>query len=394
MHSGTALHGYVKAAAFAIGLVLASYSAINWWSIFIDHAPPCSPECASDFVTFYAAAKQVRNDAASLYDLDQQFAYQSQIAPLKQVYPFVYPPITALLISPVAWLSFSSAYLLMTLLNMTLVSVSIQRLIRSLHMSRDQSHWLLLFVFCNYGVHQIFYQIQTSVIVLCLLTCLVLADRASQLSRAGVWMSLFSAKPQYSPIPNLILLLQGKWRSLSLSLMLSAILTVGGFFALGVESVPQYLLLARRMATVEQDWWNPIGSMHNLRSVAIFWFPPAWKNFVWGLSSALVIGGVIWINLRARSYSVNFQLRWIANVLAILLVTPHLFTHDLSILILPCALLLSRMREPVPILAGTGLIALAVLPVINFAYPTMMAIVLLVLYVSSLIYCCANSTSS
>jgi hypothetical protein len=391
--SSAVWNGRVKAAVFAIGLVLTTYSAANWWSIFVDHAPPCHPECAADFVTFYATAKLMSGNAASLYDLDQQFAYQKQIAPLRQVLPFVYPPITALLMSPLAWFSFSNAFLLMTLFNLALLWDSIRRLNRTLGLTRDQSQWLLLFTLCNYGVHHVLYQGQTSVIVLYLFTGYVISERLLHKYRGGFWIGLLSVKPQYLPVPNLIFLLQGKWRTLFLSLLFTAVLTVGAFLTIGVDSLWQYFSLVRRMAMVEQDWWNQLSGMHNLRALAIYWLSADWKEYGWWLSSAMVIASICWVNLRARYCSMNFQRLWITNVLGLLLVTPHLFTHDLALLILPCALLLSLFRERVSIPVGLGLISLGLVPITSFVFPTIVALVFLILYIVSLTLC-LNETSS
>ena len=366
-----------------IALVLASYSGANWLSILVHHAPPCSPECTSDFVTFYAAAKLLRENSASLYDIDRQFAYQKQIAPLQDVLPFVYPPITAILLSPLAWLPFSSAFLLMTLFNGGLLWHGIRRLTRELNMTPDQCHWLVVFTVCNYGLHHVLYQGQTSVIVLYLLIAFVLADKRSSPVRSGLSSGFLSLKPQYLLLPNLVLLLQRRWRALILGIGVTVGLMAAAFLLIGIDSFWQYLALAGRMTTVERDWWNRLRGMHNLRALTITWLPGAWKDYAWGLSGALVLAGIGWVNLGSR---VEFRRRWITNMLGLLLVTPHLFTHDLTLLILPCALYLSLCSERVPLLTGIGLALLGLLPIVNFALPTIVAAVLVILYIASLIF--------
>ena len=71
MHPGTLWTNRLKAAAFAVAFVVTLFSTANWWSIYSLHAPACSPECAADFVTFYAAAELFVDHPASLYDIDQ-----------------------------------------------------------------------------------------------------------------------------------------------------------------------------------------------------------------------------------------------------------------------------------------------------------------------------------
>jgi hypothetical protein len=369
---------------FGVALVLASYSGANWLSIFADHAPPCSPECTSDFVTFYAAARLLREDAASLYDIDRQFVYQKQIAPMVEVLPFVYPPITAFLLSPLAWFPFSAAFLLATLVNGALLGHGLLRLSRALKMNSDQYQWLWVFTACNYGLHHVLYQGQTSVLVLYLLIGYALAEKQASALQSGFWIGPLSVKPQYLPLPGLLLLLQGRWRALLLGAGFSIVLMAGAFLLIGVDSLGQYLALARRMATAEQDWWNQPRGMHNLRALAITWLPASWKEHAWALSSLIVIAGIVWVNLGSR---VEFRRRWIVNSLGLLLATPHLFTHDLTLLILPCALSLSLCGERVPLFVGVGWAMLGVLPIAGFVLPTVVAAVLIILYAAGLIFC-------
>jgi len=67
-----------------------------------------------------------------------------------------------------------------------------------------------------------------------------------------------------------------------------------------------------------------------------------------------------------------------------MIVLPHLFTHDLTLLIIPCALLLSLTKPQVRPVMGIGLAALAILPAINYLIPTIMASALLMLFIASL----------
>ena len=65
---------------------------------------------------------------------------------------------------------------------------------------------------------------------------------------------------------------------------------------------------------------------------------------------------------------------------------PHLFTHDLTLLIVPCALLLSKVKPQVPLAIGIGLVMLAILPALNSLVPTIMAIALVMLFAGSLFF--------
>jgi len=65
-------------------------------------------------------------------------------------------------------------------------------------------------------------------------------------------------------------------------------------------------------------------------------------------------------------------------------VIPHLFTHDLTLLIIPAALLLSLCSAEVPVWQGVALAALGLLPAVNYLLPTIMAATLVALFCVSL----------
>ena len=378
----------IKAIVLGLGLGLALHTSTNWWNIFADHVPKCGhPNCVADFVTFYAEATIMRENRASLYDLDEQLRQQQKIAPTERVLPFVYPPITALLFAPLAWLPFSGAFLVMTVVNALLLWRSLKLLIQHLNMTRDQSHWLLLFALCNFGVHAVMFYGQTSLVILLVilyfLTRHVLSQKRLEQYRAGFWAGLLYVKPQFLPIPHLVLLLRGKWRGMLVGALVAFICIVGAFLVIGLEASRQYFRLMQRLITADNAWYNQLQVMHNFRALTVFWLPPTWKIFTWWGGSALLIGTIVWVNLRATKNSDGFEIRWIANILALLLVTPHLFAHDLTLLIVPCALFLSKFKDMVPVPAGIGLVALALLPIANPLLPTIMAIVLMILFAIS-----------
>lgn len=385
MNSSIRWSNRVKAIIFGLGIALAFHTSGNWFKIFLDRVPECGqPNCVADFVTFYAEAKLFWDEPQSLYDLDRQLVYQKTIAPTERVLPFVYPPITAALMAPLALLSFPRAFLAMTLLNFVLLVATLRMLIRQLSLSPDQSHWLLLFALCNFGAQAVVFYGQTSAIILYCLTRHVIAQKRSNDAKAGFWAALLSVKPQYLPIPHLILLLRRQWRGLLIGVVMSGVLIVGAFLLVGIETSKQYFELAQRMVVADDDWWNQWRSMHNLRALTIYWLPAVWQAYVWWAGGALVLSALLLWNLRQEQSAAGFAVTWIINVLGLLIVIPHLFTHDLSLLILPCALFVSLFRQPLPLPIGTGLVMVAALPAINHAVPTIMAMTLLILFMGSM----------
>lgn len=377
----------VKALALGIGLGLAVLMSSNWWNIYAHHVPTCLTEnCVADFVTFYAAARMIVEEPQALYDLDRQRAYQNLVAPVEKVLPFVYPPITAALLAPLARFPFSTAFLLMTIINLLLIGQSLRLLIRHLHLSADQRHWLLLFTLCNYAVHGVVFYGQTSAIVLFFLTRHVLAQRQEERALAGVWAGLLCVKPQYLAVPHLILLVRRRRREFIVGAAVAGLVIVGLFLWIGIAASTQYFYLAQRMVSADSDWWNQWRGMHNLRVLVIYGLPQAWHAEAWWLLSLTVVAILAWVNWPTAKPTEDHASRWLVNCLGLMIALPHLFTHDLTLLIVPAALLLSKVKPQVPIAVGIGLVVLALLPAINSAVPAIMAIALLLLFAASLVF--------
>jgi len=376
--------GRIKAIIAGLGLGLALVMSINWWNIYAYHVPNCSTEnCVADFVAIYAQSLLIWEHPTALYDVNQQAAYQKRIAPIERELPSPYPPFAILFHAPVAFLSFSNAFFAFTLVNIILLGSVIWRLCRDLRLSNDQRQWLLLFALCSFGVQAALSNSQSSIIVLYFFTSHLLALRRGKEFRAGIWAGMLSFKPQYLALPLFLLLIDRRRRGFTIGVLVAAGLTVAPFLLLGQQTLLQYLQIIRLVGT-ENSWINPLAAMHNLKALTGVWLPPSWRYVAWFGSAVLVFSGIVWLNVRARRLAKGFEACWIGNSLALLLLTPHLFAHDLSLLIVPCALLLSLCGTQVPIWLGLGLIGVGVIPAINYFLPTIMAASLATLFVLSL----------
>ncbi len=377
----------IKATLVGVGLGLAVLMSTDWWNIYTHHVPKCPAEknCVADFVTFYAAGQMIWDDRQALYDLERQQAYQNRIAPVEKVLPFVYPPITAAFLAPLAWFRFPTAFLLLTTVNLLLIGQSLRLLMRHLHLTTEQAHWLLLFTLCNFAVHGVIFYGQTSAIVLFFLTLHVLAQRKAERAVSGVWAGLLCVKPQYLAVPHFILLVRRRWREFVVGAAVGSLLIIGMFLWIGLEASAQYFQLARRMVSADSDWWNQWRGMHNLRVLVIYGLPKAWQATAWWSLSAIVVAILAWVNWPAAKHAKDHATCWIVNCLGLLIVLPHLFTHDLTLLIVPCALLLSKVKPHVPLVIGIGLVMLAMLPALNSIVPAIMAIALVLLFAASLL---------
>jgi hypothetical protein len=238
-----------RIAALAVGLGLAMSLVIGpcWWTIYRDHNPICS-EYKPDFISLYTAAVLVTGDRPALYDLERQRQVQQSIDPSRGgwVLPFFYPPFFALLLAPLAGLSFSAAFALMTLINAALLALALVVLMRKLGLSRSQKKWLVLATFCNYGVHYALLQAQTSFLALMLLALFISALIDNRDGRAGWWSGMLLFKPPLLAVPGLLLLIKKSWRGIgALGLMVVGLCLVS-YFMLGLEGLRAYLSVSQR----------------------------------------------------------------------------------------------------------------------------------------------------
>jgi glycosyl transferase family 87 len=329
-----------------------------------------------DFVSFYTAAKLMWTDRSSLYDLEQQRLIQQPIDPSrgKWVLPYIYPPFFAVILLPLAWLPFSLAFIAVTLVNLALLITSVKILIQKLQLNPQQSSCLILATFCNYGVHYALLEAQTSFIALTLLVLFVTALNSPATGKAGIWSGLLFFKPQLALIPLIVLIGRKKWIAVGLAIGVVGFLGLVSLFTIGLDGLEQYITVSRRVTSGE-DYFHIMRPeqperMHNLRALTYFFFPAPWKDYIWWISTVAGIALVTLIS-RARDGVDGISLRqWTIILAGLILVTPHLHDHDLTLLIIPSAFFLKWAGDIVPPAAAPTLVGLGMLSLINtMAYP-------------------------
>jgi hypothetical protein len=363
----------IAAVALGLGLAMSTVIVPCWWSIFRHHDPSCSAY-KPDFASLYTGAVLMRTDRTALYDLEKQRLIQERIDPSRGgwVLPFFYPPFFAVALAPLSWMSFSAAFATMTALNLALLAVALRMIIANLRLNRQQTNWLALSSFCNYGVHYALLEAQTSFIALMLLVLFVMALRDAPGGKAAIWAGLLAFKAQLAVMPFLLLLAKKKWRELGLTLLVIALLCLIGFAAAGAEGMRGYLELSRRAAAGDDFLHIQPEGMHNLRALAHYFVAPPWRDYIWWSAT---LAALAYIFFRSRASAVSGRISdtgWISILLAGVLVAPHLHSHDLTLLLLPIAFVLKRAGETVPPLLCLGLVTIGILPLINtMAYPTL-----------------------
>jgi hypothetical protein len=383
MSSREIWHNRVRALALGLGLGLSAIIGPCWWSIVSHHHPSCS-EYKPDFISLYTAAELMWTDRSSLYDLERQRMIQEPIDPSRGdwVLPYFYPPFFAVILVPLAWLSFSAAFVAMTVVNLALLIATVKILVRKLALNGQQTNWLILATFCNYGVHYALLEAQTSFIALLLLALYVTAWNGSARDRAGLWSGLMVFKPQLALVPILLLLGRRRWRALGLAFIVIGGLGLVSVAAVGLTGIEQYLALSTRAMAGEDYLHIQPERMHNLRALAYFFFTVPWRDYVWWILALGGMGLVVvrsWANDDLKGISLR---QWTSILVALILVTPHLHDHDLTLLIVPSAFFLKWAGDVVAPVVSLALVVLGMLSLLNtVVYPHLPPLVPLVLLI-------------
>jgi Glycosyltransferase family 87 len=358
----------LKAVAVGVGLALTALTIRHWYGTFWYGHPPCD-DCRADFPGFYAAAKLVWQNPSALYDHAQQLAIQRVIDNRigESILPFAYPPFTAIVLMPLGWLSFRAAFVAMTLVNALLLVAMLVWLIREFELKPDQSAWLLLSTLCNFGVHSVLLQGQTSMVVLSCLTAFMFAVRGGKQVAAGFWSGCMFFKPQLLAVPFIALAFKRLWKALFVATLVLIALGIVSIVLVGRTGIADYLQLLKFYATTESGSGSYPEHMHNLRALVQYYVPFSYARYFWLALVVPIAALTMWLNTVTDNDAKNAGFLWVGNFLAMMLLTPHLYGHDLVLMIVPAAYILKVCGDPVPWFAPLTLIVVGVLPVLSQA---------------------------
>ena len=307
----------------------------------------------TDFPDFYCAARMLAaGHGHQLYDADLQRQYQARYA--KRVGTlYIHPPFEAVADLAVAWLPLRYAYLLWSLLNLTFLVVGVRRLRKEI-LPWD---WRLLLVASLTFVPTLlcFLQGQDSLLLLLLVVLAFVALRRGHGFAAGCWLGLGLFKFQFA-LPLALVLVVTQSRNVRTGLVkgfsVAAVALAGVSAAISGWSVfliyPKFLLHLKTQpfaGVVPQAMANFRGLIH------LFFRSNQSSGAVISLSilcaSALIMTLSGWKKVAPNNKD-EFDLAFANTVLFALLVSYHLNPHDLSLLLLPIALLFRRVFERTP----------------------------------------------
>lgn len=308
-----------------------------------------------DFSIFYTAAQILhQGHAARLYDNnlqeDVQGAFSSAaIRKRGSILPFNHPPFEALLFVPLASFSYLTAYFIWLGINFCLLAGAVVILRNNLPvLGRAPVYLWALACLGFFPVFVALVQGQDSILALfCYCMAFASLRRGAEL-RAGSWLGLVLFKFNLV-VPFVCPPLLAKRKRLITGFLAAALpLGVIGLASVGwnaCKNYPAYLWGTERNQSYL--WNRSLGNMANLRGIVSSLVPSNTPRLRDGLVILLSVALVLVVTpvWKSRSQPLFFQLVIASTVLLTLLLSYHIYTHDLSLLLLAnvliCEFLLS-----------------------------------------------------
>ena len=322
-----------------------------------------------DFRNFYSAGHLLRTDRSHLYDIDRQQQVQNAlISPGEKPLPFIHPAYEALLYVPFSMVSYGTAYscfVAFNLLVVLLIFLSAYPIFASTISVWQPRPGLMLFAFLPVFVAICQGQNSLLFLFLCCLVWLKL-ERGEEFT-AGCLLALGLCKFQLAiPIAVLWAARRG-WRfaagfgaggagiaGLSLALAgRAATASLVRLLSVGSLATDQSAAMQNKMAITPSAMPNLVGLLYPVTRG----LPPRLAFLLVAAASASLMAWCMCLVRRSKNQQTAFAI----TILCALLVSYHLYIYDLTLLILPVALMAGRVSNVVlHVLYGTQCMAILV----------------------------------
>ncbi|MDQ2808921.1 MAG: DUF2029 domain-containing protein [Chloroflexota bacterium] len=297
-----------------------------------------------DFITVYVGGQIVlKGQLTHLYDipLQTQLAYAATVPYPPALLPNVYPPWNSYLLAALAWLPYDLAYWLWFLLNLAVAAWAIYGLLLLTRPSATDRPVLLLAAWGFAPLFHSLWQGQMSVIALLGLTGAVLMFRRGADQAAGLWLLLVLFKTQLVPLIGIALLIWRKPRAV-ISFVLGSSVLLAGSLLLSGNWIRALLPFLQSGLDDEARLGYTLG-MANWRGLLYVLIGNDTSPLAHNLETLLVTTSLILVAFLCWPYSrwgrADNQVRFALAAILLLLVSPHLYIHDVVVVLLPGFLL-------------------------------------------------------
>lgn len=310
---------------------------------------PAAMRGNADFRVFYSGAYLLRSgQAGQIYDDDKIKNVQDERVSISPwVLPFTHPAYEALLFVPFSLLRYRVAYFAFLGFNLFCLGIGYWFIRSRLGQLRERWRWLSSLAFLSFmPVPAALMQGQDSLILLALFTAaLAFMDSGSELT-AGLLLGLGMFKFQIL-IPIIVLFfIWRRWRILFGTVISSASVLTLSVALTGIGAQRRYVhklydISLRRHGADLTGYGIPVPGMPDIRGIvsSVLHVAP-------GVSmSTIIILSLALIVLAAwRGWSTSPQWQLAIAISAAALTGYHVLPHDLSILLIPMAILLDQLK--------------------------------------------------
>ena len=334
--------------------------------VLIDH-PPINQR--TDFSVTYIGSRMVYLGLGpKLYDLAEQQKLKSQLLPNAEPLIYEHPPFEALLLTPLGALPYKAAFLMWGIINVAIWLFLPYLLRHYAPVPRDDLAYLLLWMlFLPLG--GALFEGQSSLIMLLLYSVTFIQLRSGRDFSAGAIFGLALLKFQFALPLALVLLLQRKWRFIKGFLGTAAALGVLSLVAVGWRGILSYIHLLMGVTAHPDN--SSYGAAKGMATIQGFVYALLAAPFGHAAVSVIVAAASIFLILwtawlwRKADISADlrtFDLMFAATIVVSIVTSLHMFTPDLSPLIITMLLVAryfpERSHTSLRLVLGTTLVLL------------------------------------
>jgi alpha-1,2-mannosyltransferase len=309
---------------------------------------PARGPLGGDFLQEWIGGYLVRSgQAARLYDGPYVRALEHDAGLVgfdwsgQRYLPMVYPPFYYALVSPLSLLPLGAAGVVWAALMILFLAATQVLLARGLEGPGGRSAWLWPCAILFAPLVQNLTSGQKGTVLLLLFAATYVLFRRGRPFWAGVVFGLLAFKPQLTLVIGAAMLAKGRWRFVAGAAATVAALVLASL-ATGADACRDYLAFSARAADylrtagyelAESHSWY--GFFHLLLGGA----SDAAIRVAAAVAVAATLAAVAWLLWgRLETCSGRFAVQYSGLMIATLLVSPHLFTYDLTVLVLPAML--------------------------------------------------------
>ena len=325
----------------------------------------------SDFLAFYNAGSFFVSDKMDkLYNFYEQYLFQKSVTapfPGNGFFPFINPPFSAPFFALFSRSGYLEGLIYWWVVGLLLILFSIG-ILRNEMKSLKKYSMIKLMIMCFMFPPALIWFIhgQNTPITLFLFTLIFILLRQKYDFTAGILFGFLLYKPQLAIGIGVLILLKKRWHTLLGGCLGASFLLVVGFTTSTqamhdyfqifphltniIRLSPNYQVLKTPLFNLVGELNYPSWGLHSFFGFSSLLLDNIWKFGANLLTILLTIGSLtliffLWVKKKWDPGTKSWDFRMAATLIISLLVSPHLFTYDLMLLVLPLGIIFSHFPE-------------------------------------------------